>query len=347
MAIEVGIVGYGLSGSVFHAPFIHSMEGFDLKAVVSSKPEKVHKDFPEVEVVPGLEGLIQKEDIRLVIITTPTYTHYDYVKQALKAGKHVVVEKPFTVTSSEAEELIQLAKAQNVLLTVYQNRRWDGDFLTVKRLVESGELGSIALFESRFDRFRPQVQQRWKEQDVGGSGLLYDLGAHLIDQAVKLFGMPEAVFADLARQRKGAEATDYFQITLFYGTMRAILSAGSLVRQPGPRFEVHGDRGSYIKYGLDPQEGALREGAQPGEKGWAEESQADYGTLVYEVNGLPAESRIRTERGRYEAFYESLRSAIEHGTEPPVNPSDSKRVIQLIECAMLSSQKQKVIRIKE
>jgi len=209
MTIHVGLVGYGMSGAVFHAPLIRHVKGLKLAAVVSSNPEKVKRDHPEVEVLSSLEELLARKDISLIVITTPNILHYPFAKAAITAGKHVIVEKPFTVTSEEAGELIDLARKQGVLLSVYHNRRWDNDFLTVRRLVESGCLGELVLYEVHYDRYRPKVRDRWRERDLPGSGTLYDLGSHLIDQALVLFGSPRTVWADLGAQRPGAQTVDY------------------------------------------------------------------------------------------------------------------------------------------
>ena len=336
MTIDVGIIGYGLSGSVFHAPLLASIPDFRIRMVVSSDPGKVNRDLPEVLVVGSVEELLQHEELGLIIVASPNKTHYDYAKMAIEAGKHVVVEKPFTVTSEEADTLIRLAKEKDVRLTVYQNRRWDNDFLTVRNLLETGALGRLSLYQAHFNRYKPAVTKRWKDERGPGSGELYNLGSHLIDQALFLFGMPKTIWADLRTERDGGETVDYFHLVLEYERHRAILHAGSLVRQAGPRYELHGDKGSFLKYGEDPQETQLKQGLRPGDIGWGEDEPEQYGELATELSGLAVQGEIETLPGRYQAFYQGLAKAILEGKDVPVNPEDARNTIRLIELAMES-----------
>lgn len=343
MAIHVGLIGYGMSGAVFHAPLIRHVEGLKLSAVVSSKPEKVMRDLPEVEVISSSEELLAREDISLIVITTPNTLHYPLAKAAIASGKHVVVEKPFTVTSEEADELIDLARKQGVLLSVYHNRRWDNDFLTVRRLVESGCLGEIALYEAHYDRYRPKVRDRWREWDMPGSGTLYDLGSHLIDQTLVLFGPPRTVWADLGAQRSGAQTVDYFHLVLDYGRQKAILHSGSLVRNPGPRFQLHGEKGSFIKYGMDPQENQLKRGISPGDPGYGLDREEDYGEIAVNLNGLTVKGRVETMPGNYSSYYEGMVKAISSNHPVPVSAEEARDVIRVIECAMRSHREKRAI----
>jgi scyllo-inositol 2-dehydrogenase (NADP+) len=343
MTIHVGLVGYGMSGSVFHAPLIASVQGFELTAVVSSRPESVHQDYPHARVVSTLDQLLEMEEISLVVITTPTSTHYDYAKRSLLAGKHVIVEKPFVLASAEAEELISLAKQQGVLLSVYQNRRWDNDFLTVRHVLQSGFIGDVSYYESHFDRFRPVVRDRWKESGEPGSGTLYDLGSHLIDQTLVLFGRPQTVHADLKKQREGSKAVDYFHLVLDYGRFQAILHSGSLVREPGPRFQIHGNKGSFIKYGYDPQEASLQKGVRPGDPGYGEEEEALYGEVTFDQDGITYKGKVKTLPGCYQAFYEGMAAAITQGEPVPVAPEEARDTIKVIEYAIQSHEEQRVI----
>ncbi|MGD8188520.1 oxidoreductase [Brevibacillus ginsengisoli] len=345
MTIQVGIIGYGLSGSIFHAPIISRVKELQLRGVVSSNPSKVHQDYPEALVYADVDSLLQDKEINLVIVTSPNTTHFEYAKQAILAKKHVVVEKPFTITSQEADDLISLAQEHQVLLTVYQNRRWDHDFLTVRKLLDTGVLGNLSVFESHFDRFRPVVQNRWREQDLPGSGLLYDLGSHLIDQALLLFGMPQTIWADLRSERQGSPTTDYFHLVLGYENMRVILHSGSLVREKGPRFAIHGDQGSFIKYGLDTQEEQLRQGKKPGDPGWGVDREENYGQLTAEIGGLVMKSTVETITGCYEAFYEDVAKAIQSGESASVKPEEARNTIRLIEYAILSHKEQRTIHI--
>ncbi len=347
MTIHVGLVGYGMSGSVFHAPLIEYLPELTLKTVVSSDPEKVRRTYPTVLVVPTLDLLLADTDISLVVIATPNETHYPLAKQALEAGKHVVVDKPFVLSSQQADELIALAQAHRVLLSVYQNRRWDNDFLTIRHLMETGVLGSISTYEAHYDRYRPVVRNRWREQAIPGSGILYDLGAHLIDQALVLFGMPTTVWADIRAQRTDAKTDDYFHLVLGYPEHDAILHSGSLVRESGPHFQVHGSKGSYLKYGLDPQEDALKAGQLPNDPEWGHENEAMYGELTMSVGNLAVKGKVPTLPGHYEAFYEGVAQAIIHGTQVPVSPEDARNTIWVIETARRSHEEQRTLPLIE
>ncbi|WP_055106168.1 oxidoreductase [Paenibacillus ihumii] len=343
MTIQVGLIGFGLSGSVFHAPLIARTEGLELAAVVSSQPGKVKESYPEAKVYEDVEALLNDSEIQLVVVSSPNLTHYEYATQALEAGKHVVVEKPFTNSSQEADRLIALAKEKKLLLTVYHNRRWDNDFLTIRRLLDSGALGSVSYYEAHYDRFRPEVTGRWREQDLPGSGMLYDLGSHLIDQALTLFGKPNTVWADLRKERRGGKADDYFHLVLGYSSLRVVLHSGSLVREPGPRFILHGDRGSFIKHGFDPQEAQLRKGYGPGDEGWGRDPEANYGKLTTELGGLTVSGTVETLHGSYESFYRQLADAIRFGQPAPVSAEDARNVIRIIELAMESHSKGRVL----
>ncbi|MDK8180100.1 oxidoreductase [Paenibacillus sp. UMB4589-SE434] len=339
--INVGIVGYGLSGEIFHAPLIQSLAGMDILKIVSSDPHKVRRKFPDMEVVSSIEDLLSDERIDLVVITTPNSTHYSFAKQSLLAGKHVVVEKPFVIQTEEAKDLIEIANGQNKLLSVFHNRRWDNDFLTVKQCIESGAMGEIYLYEAHFDRYRPEVRERWREQVGPGAGMLYDLGAHLIDQALYLFGNPISVFGDVFAQRVDALVDDYFHIILNYGKMRVILHSGSIVKSSGPKFQVHGSKGSFIKYGLDSQEDALRQGSVPGSPGWGQDHEQWYGELTTENGKHGTTKKIETIPGSYENFYQGIYQAITHNAPLPVNAIEAMNTIKVIELAKKSSLEQK------
>ncbi|AZK45810.1 oxidoreductase [Paenibacillus lentus] len=346
MAIQVGLIGFGLSGSVFHAPLIDWTEGLKLAAVVSSQPGKVNESYPDARVYPDVEALLNDQDIQVVVVSSPNLTHYDYATQALEAGKHVVVEKPFTNSSEEAERLIALAREKKLLLTVYHNRRWDNDFLTISRLLDTRALGNISYYEAHFDRYRPEVTGRWREQDLPGSGILYDLGSHLIDQALTLFGKPNTVWADLRKERRGGKVNDYFHLVLGYSDLRVVLHAGSLVREPGPRFILHGDRGSFIKHGFDPQEAQLRKGLGPGDTDWGRDAAVNYGRLTTDIGGLAVTGTVDTLNGSYEMFYRKLADAIRYGGPSPVLAEDARDVIRIIELAMESHSKGRVLTLE-
>ncbi len=343
MTVSVGLVGYGLAGAVFHAPLITRVAGLTLAAVVSSDAAKVQRDYPGMRVEPSLERLLADETITSVVIATPNTTHVDFARQAILAGKHVVVDKPFTIHAAEADELIALAQQHHVLLSVYQSRRWDNDFLTIRHLLATHLLGEISTYEGHYDRFRPEVADRWRDQALPGSGMLYDLGSHLIDQALTLFGLPTTVRADVQALRPGAVVDDYFHLTLGYPRLNVILHSGIIVREPGPRFQIHGTKGSFIKYGLDSQEDALKAGQRPGAPGWGADNAADYGRVTLDVGGITINGTIPTLRGGYEGFYQSWAAAISDGQPVPVDPVDSRNVIRVIECALQSQAEQRTI----
>lgn len=345
MVIRVGLIGYGFSGAIFHAPLIATVQDLRLTRVSSSNTEKVRRDFPDVAVSAVAQEVINADDVDVVVITTPNTMHHTLARQALLAGKHVVVEKPFTVMTTEAQDLIGLARIKQRLLSVFHNRRWDGDFLTVRRCIESGKLGEINTYQAHFDRYRPDVRSRWREEDLPGSGILYDLGAHLIDQALVLFGMPQTVLADVGSQRTGAKAPDYFHLLLGYGRRRVILHAGSIVRGPGPRFQVHGSAGSFIKYGIDPQEAALLSGQRPGGAHWGFEPEISYGEILSECNGKVVTEIVETLPGAYQTFYQEMADAIGHGKTVPVVAQDALNVISIIEKAMQSSREQRAVTV--
>lgn len=315
MTIRTLLIGRGLGGTVFHAPLIRAVPALELVGMAGSAEA---------------EAAAVAEHADLVVISTPNRTHFPLAKAALEAGKHVVVDKPFTVTIAEADALIALAAERQRVLTIFHNRRWDGDFLTVKRLLESGRLGEPTLFEAHWDRFRPVLRQGWKEDPAEGAGLLLDLGPHLIDQALQLFGPPEALSADVGAQRPGSRIDDYFSLTLHHGRMRAVLSAATLVAEPRPHFAVHGTGGSYVKFGIDPQEAELKSGADP-----RETALDDRDGILTLADGR--REAVATEPGRYLSFYEAVADAILSGGPVPVDPADARDGLRLIELARRSS----------
>jgi scyllo-inositol 2-dehydrogenase (NADP+) len=338
--ISVGLIGYGIAGAVFHAPLIRACPQLRLAAVASSRKEQV--EALGVRAVPTLAGLLSDPQIRLIVVASPSDTHFELASAALAAGKHVVVDKPFSLTAAEADELIRLAARGGCALSVFQSRRWDGDYLTVKRLMAEGALGTVYYYEARYDRFRPQIRARWRELPGPGSGILYDLGPHLIDQALQLFGMPQAISADAFAQRPGGQAIDYFHLTLEYGPMRAVLHGSVLAPGPGPHFSIHGDGGSFIKYGMDPQEEALKAGKRPGDEQWGADDPSLYGELT-SADG--ARRRVETERGRLEAFYREMAEHIVRGKPLPVDPRDARNNIALIQAALRSAEERRVVKI--
>ncbi|GAA5179086.1 oxidoreductase [Niveibacterium umoris] len=332
--LKVGVVGFGFATATFHAPLIASVPGLALTAISSSDPAKVRAAWPQVDTCESPDALFARPDIDLVVIPTPNETHYPLAVKALAAGKHVVVDKPFTLDAAEARDLIARADAAGRVLSVFHNRRWDADFLTVKQILASGELGRLTHFESHFDRFRPLVRQRWRESGAPGSGLWYDLGSHLLDQALQLFGTPQIISLDLAKQRDGAAADDWFHAVLRYDGLRVILHASALVGDLGPRFALHGTRGSFSKFGLDPQEDALKLGGRPGAADWGVDPRP--GTLTTSEGDALISREFAGERGDYSRYYAAVRDAILQGASNPVPASDALKVMQLIDLGLAS-----------
>ena len=341
--IKVGIIGYGNSAQTFHLPFVESNDSLELFAISSSQAEAIREKYPSIKIFNNADELIHNSGIDLVIITAPNHVHYSLAKLALEQGLHVIVEKPMVTKSSEAEELIQLAKQQSLILSVFQNRRWDGDFLTIKKLIKQKALGEIRYFESHFDRFRPLVRQRWKEQPGPGAGFLFDLGPHLIDQALCLFGLPNSVTARCLALRNNSSITDYFHILLHYKDLEVVLHASTFSAGPNRRFRLEGTKGSYDKYGLDPQEAQLHEGLPPSDILFGAEKIDQFGTLYLENS----KQQIDTETGCYQQYYLKMVDAINNGGASPVNSEEVVNVIKIIELAEISSQQGRTVSMDE
>jgi scyllo-inositol 2-dehydrogenase (NADP+) len=344
--IRAAIIGFGLSGRVFHAQVLRSLPGFEIAAVVSSRVSEVRDSIPSARVVSSEAEVFHDPTIDLVIITTPNELHAPLAIRALEAGKHVVVEKPFSVTAAEGQAVVDCAKRMNRVLSVYHNRRWDNGFLTLREALESGQLGTVYSYEARFERFRPVVKvERWREQEKGGSGVLYDLGSHLIDQAVCLFGAPRGVYCDLAMQRAGAVVDDYFTVLLDYGALRVVLRSGCIVGVPGPVLVAHGDKGTFRKQELDPQEEALKAGRTPeSSDSWGLDG--DNATFfAVSADGTRTQQSIRTIPGSYHRFYAELHAAITSGASAPVPPEDAVTVIRIIEASLKSSRERRWVEI--
>ncbi|MFC7785743.1 oxidoreductase [Rossellomorea sp. GCM10028870] len=340
--IKVGLVGYGFSGQSFHRPLLSHLEEFHIEAVLSSDEEKVLKDIEGTTVVSSLEDLLQ-QDIELVVITTPNHLHYAMIKQALLADKHVVVEKPFVTNSVEGKELIALAKERGLHLSVFHNRRWDADFLTIQKLLQEEALGQIYTYEAHFDRFRPTIKDRWKENKIEGAGVLYDLGSHLLDQALALFGTPHWVQADVFPQRNPEKAEDYFHITLGYDVLRVQLYSRSIVLDPGPRYQVHGVKGSFVKHGMDRQEDDLKAEKNPLIEDWGMEDEENWGTLTTISDDEVTSEVIPSEKGDYTQYYKGIYKTLRESKSLPVKPEDALGVIELIEACKDSAESKRVI----
>lgn len=328
-----------MAGQVFHAPVITAVEGMILHKVSARHAERrqlVHERYPDATVVEHADEIIHAADIDLVVIATSNDMHYPLTKAALLAGKAVVVEKPFTNTSEEADELLQLAEENGLLLSVHHNARWNSDYLTVKEVISSGVLGRLASFEVRYDRFRNTLKENaWREEDLPGSGILYDLGAHLIDQAMDLFGLPEAINADLRKQRPGAKAVDDFELILHYPQLKVSLRGAMLVKEPSPRYALYGLNGAFVKYGIDPQEAALKAGKSPkNDPDWGKEPAEIYGKLnVLAPDGSDQISFVESKAGNYPAFYQNIYDALVGDAPLLVQPRQARNVIRIIELA--------------
>ncbi|WP_200214637.1 Gfo/Idh/MocA family protein [Micromonospora coerulea] len=338
--LRVGLLGYGIAGRVFHAPLIAATPGLRLDAIVTANPERreqARQEHPDTRLLDDADQLWAAADaLDLIVVATPNRQHAPMARAAVAVGLPVVVDKPLAPTAVECRALVDEAADRGVPLTVFQNRRWDGDLLTVRRLVEAGELGRVSRFESRFERWRPAIKPGWRESAAPGEagGALFDLGAHLVDQAVQLFGPVEQVYAEVDRRRPGAEVDDDAFVALTHtGGVRSHLWMSAVTPQLGPRLRVLGDRAGYTTYGLDPQEDALRDGGRPDAPGWGEVTPDRYGQL-----GVDGELRpVPTEPGRYQAFYAQVAAALRDGTPMPVDPRDAVATVALIELAHRSA----------
>ncbi len=342
--IRAGVVGFGLGGKIFHAPFLQAIDGLELAAILERHGEDAAKAYSGVAIVRTMEELLAVPELSLVVITTPPSSHFELARQALNAGKHVVIDKPFVASSEQARQLIELARARGLALSAYQNRRWDGDFLTLKKLIADDALGRVVSLESRFERFHPGLRPKtWQEKNVPGNGLLHDLGSHLADQALVLFGTPQSVTADIRYDRDRTAVNDGFAIHLEYPRLRVSLYSSLIAAAAGPRFVAHGTGGSYVKYGLDPQEPALKGGATLGGPHWGEEPEAAWGKLTTMENGVPSERVVPTLAGDYRRYYETVRDAIWGRAALAVPGEQGWRVIRLLELAIESSVRKQAI----
>jgi predicted dehydrogenase len=335
--IRVGLAGYGLGGRCFHAPFIAADPRYELVRVLERHHAHSKDHYPGVLVTRTIDELVGDPTIDLIVVTTPNETHYPYARLALEAGKHVVVDKPMTVTAADATALIDLAQQKGKMLSVYQNRRYASDAITIRNLIRQGLLGTLVEFEAQYNRYRPELKNSWKETDVPGSGLLYDLGPHIIDQALTLFGLPKAISADIRRQRPGTQADDYFDLRLDYGFLKVILKAGMYVREQGPRYQIHGTRGSFIKYGDDPQDNDARAGMLPSDPAWGMEPASQFGLLHTEIDGQVIKKQIPSEKGDFGIYYRQLYDTLVYGAPLCEKPEHGYNVVKLIELATESN----------
>ena len=344
MAIATGLAGFGMSGKFFHAPFISSHPAFWLKTILERSGSSCRQTYPEVAIAADYPELIRDPGIALIVIAVPNELHYEFARMALEAGKHVVVEKPFANTVKEANDLILLSRSTGKKIFVYHNRRWDGDFLTVRKILKSKLLGEILEYEATFNRYRPvPTNKAWREELRPGSGVLYDLSPHLVDQSLQLFGIPGFVWADIRTQRRGGIVDDHFEIKLFYGPLKVTLKAGVFVAEPGPRYAIHGRSGSFVKFGLDPQEEALKQGLKPGGPQWGKEKPEYWGILHRHFGDKTERLPYETEPGNYMAFYDNVAEALVHNKPQAVKPEEGRDAIRIIELARESNLKKTVV----
>lgn len=339
LLIRAGIVGFGMGGRVFHGPLISSVEGLELAAVVERTSSKAAERYPNIKTYRSVPELLSDSSIDLVVVTTPSGTHFEIAQQVLEAGKNAVVDKPVCTTSAEIAQLMKVAVANRRLLIPFHNRRWDGDFQTVLKVIHEGLLGRLVSFESRFDRWRPELpkDRLWKEGVTTGGGTLLDLGPHLTDQALLLFGNPEAVSARVLRERDGSGSNDAFTIQLRHPGLSVTLGANSLSLPAGPRYHLRGTKGNYWKTGLDPQEAALNKITRIDDASWGVDNASMWGTLNLSVDGGTVATPVRSVVGDYRMFYAAVRDALLGKAPPPVAAIDAWRVVRILEWAMESS----------
>ncbi len=341
--IDVGLIGFGLAGRAFHAPVIRAVAGLRLAAIVQRSGNEGAEQYPDARVVRSADELLAMQSIRLVVVATPNETHYALARQCLAAGRDVVVDKPFATTFDEAKALAAFAKGRGRLLTVYHNRRYDADFQTIARLIASRAIGRVVHFETNYDRFRPQVRSgAWRERAGPGSGMLFDIGPHLIDHALMLFSFPEAVTADVRMERDAAVTDDAFDVR-YGGGMRAVLRSSMLVAAPRPRFIVHGTKGAFVKQSFDPQEAMLRSGKVPNHGLWSAEPEENWGVLTLVENDKTTQQRVPPASCDYRDYYANVRDVILGKAAPAVTPESALDVMRVLEIARESSDARRTI----
>jgi len=346
--IRTAVISHGISARTFHIPFLLTNPDFSLEMIMERNGDSAISRYPNIQVVRTFEEVLQAPNIELVVICSPNTTHFPYAKAAMEAGKHVVVEKPFTNTSEEAMELIAVSQRTGKICSVYQNRRYVGDFLTMKKIVDEGLLGECREFFAHYDRYRPDPRTYglWREEPLPGSGIFYDLGPHLIDQALVLFGHPEYIQADIRKMKSYSKVDDYFDVKLEYRNLIVTLHSSMLVREMGPRYMIHGTRGSFIKSGEDPQEELLKAGVAPIAEDWGIEPAHQFGLLHTEINGSVIRETYPTLQGGYGLYYQNICKSIRHGFPLLERPQDGYNVIRLIELAFESSAKKKALPVE-
>jgi len=338
--VNTALTSFGMSGQVFHAPFLLENPHFNITKILERTKNSSATKVPEAQIVRTYQEILDDPEIDLIVVNTPNFLHFEMAKQALLHGKHVVLEKPFTNTVEEGKELIELSKQKGLVLSVYHNRRFDNGHKTVKEILNRKLLGNLKIFEAHFDRFRPEIgAKKWKEEKNPGAGILYDLGSHLIDEALTLFGKPNSLYADLQIQRENGKVIDYFDIKLEYESLTVKLVAGMLMKEPGPKLVLHGDKGSYIKHGNDPQEEQLINGISPNEKNYGIEEKSNWGIL----NNDNGRANYQTLPGSYQDYYENIYQSIVHGKGLLIKPDKALDVIYLIEKAIQSDKEKRIL----
>lgn len=346
--IKTALCAFGMSGRIFHGPFLKINPGFSFDAVLERTKNETTKIYPDVRVYRNIEDLINDEEIELVIVNTPNATHYDFAKKALERGKHVVVEKPFTITSAEGLELIRIARLNSRVLTVYQNRRYDSDYRTIKKVLDNKWLGQLVEAGMYFDRFKLDPGNKIHKETPGpGTGNLYDLGSHIIDQTIQLFGMPDKLFADIDIVTPASRVDNYFELLLFYPELRVRIHSTYVALSPLPGYILHGTEGSFLKPRTNIQEEKLSIGELPEGDTWGREPEKEYGKLTRITNGIIHEQIIPSEKGNYMDFYHQLYAAIREGKPVPVDTLDATRVIHIIELAYESNRLKRVVEVKD
>ena len=344
--VNTALCSFGMSGLVFHAPFLVVNPRFNFYADWERTKNIAEEKYPGVKTYRTLEVMLADNSVELVIVNTPNYTHYDYAKKALEADKHVIIEKPFTVTIEEGQELIDLARRKNKVLSVYHNRRYDSDFRTIKKVIDENLLGRLVEVEMHFDRFKEELSPKLHKEVPGpGAGSLYDLGSHLIDQALQLFGMPAKIFADVRIVRPQSQVADYWELLLYYEDLRVRLKSSYVVREALPGYILHGLKGSFIKAKTDVQEMMLQKGLAPGGDDWGKEPETEKGLLHTDINGEVSRKYIASERGNYGDYYDAVYESIRHNTAVPVSGEEGLQVIKVIEAAYESNREQRLIEL--
>jgi scyllo-inositol 2-dehydrogenase (NADP+) len=344
--IKTGICSYGMSGKLFHAPFLEAHPGYELSAIVERNNNDSRERYPNTKLYRSVEELCADAALQLIVVNTPTHLHFEQAKLVLQSGKNMVIEKPFAVTVKEAEELTALAQKNNLFISVYQNRRYDGDYRAVKDIVDNGLLGEIREVEIRYDRYRPSYGGKpHKEGDVRGAGIIYDLSPHLVDQAIQLFGFPNALFADLIKMRDDVAVPDYFELLFFYDRLRVRLKATCIARESTYAYTLHGMKGSFLQQRSDMQENELLVGRKPSLESWCPAPAKPDGLLHTEINGEVVRKETTSSPGNYMGYYDDVYKALTGQSANPVPPADGIRNMRIIEAALESVKEGKVVKL--